>query len=91
MYDEVFLWIFTDGLDELLSLVHGLVGVVIERAILDQLADRSFAFIDVGQYVVQPCDGVIEPMRKGGVLGELSQCSFSLVDFCKQLVRIGNG
>ena len=44
--DEVFFRIVANALDQLLRLIHGLVGVVVERAVLHQLSDGALAFID---------------------------------------------
>ena len=43
--DEVLFGVFADALDQLLGLIEGLVGMVVEGAILYQLAERALAFV----------------------------------------------
>src|ERR1700722_6371004 len=69
--DEVLLRIFADGLDQELCLVHGLVGVVVERAVLKQLADCSFTLVDGGKDRIQPRHGVVELFCKRRITGQL--------------------
>ncbi len=89
--DEVFFRIVADALDQLLRLIHGLVGVVVERAVLHELSDGALAFIDAGQDVIEARDGVIQLFRKFGVFGQLADRSLSRVDVGQKLVGIGDG
>ena len=57
--DKVLLRIFADALDEFLCLGEGLVGVIIEGAILDELSERAFALIYTFEDLVELLHSVV--------------------------------
>ena len=88
---QIFLWILAESLDHLLRLVHGLIGMVIKRAVLRQLAKRPFAFIDILKEAIQITHHVVKFLRKGGVFGQLANRPLAAVDLSHKLVGIGDG
>lgn len=69
--DQVFLRVIANALDQLLRLIHGLVGVIVERAILQQLTQGALAFVHTLQDGIQPGNSVVQLGCKLRVFGNL--------------------
>ncbi len=89
--DEILFGVFPDALNQLLRLIHGLVGVVIERAVVQQLAHGSLALIQTRENTVEVGDGIVQLFSKFGIFGEFAERAVAGIDICKQLVRIRYG
>ena len=89
--DEILLGIVADSVDQLLRLVHGLVGMVVEGAVLHELADGALALIDAGENAVEAGDGVLQLLGKPGIFGQLADRALAGIDVREELVGVGDG
>jgi len=58
-------------------LIQGLVGVIVEGAVLDQLAKRALALAGALEDRVEARHGVVELLREGRVFGDLARATLT--------------